>query len=117
MEYGAAVVEQELDVKKFKRLVAILDDALAELKTLGPFQLELAGALEILVVGDSEDSGRPWRSGWVRPFRGCDDLDQHLAQFRPSMGADDDGLAAFELGRIRGETTYLVPQAVSNQIG
>ena len=69
MEHGASVVEQGLDVDELQRLFAILDDPLAEVKAAGAFQLELAGAFEIVAVGGSEDAGRLRWGGWGSVFR------------------------------------------------
>ena len=68
MEHGAPVVEQGLDIDELQRLFAVLDDPLAEVKASGAFQLELAGAFEIVAVGGSEDAGRFRWGGWGERF-------------------------------------------------
>lgn len=118
MEHGApVVVEQRLDVDELQRLFAVPDDPLAEVEASGAFQLEPAGAVEIVTGGSAENAGRFGRGRWRGASRRCFDLDQHLAQFCPAVRADDNGLATFEVGRVRGETAHLMPQAISDQIG
>jgi len=117
MEHGASVVEQRFDVDELQRLFAVPDDPLAEVEASGAFQLEPAGAVEIVTGGGAENAGRFRRGGWGGVSRRCFDLDQHFAQFRPTVRADDNGLATFEVGRVRGETAHLMPQAISDQIG
>jgi hypothetical protein len=118
MEHGApVVVEQRLDVDELQDLFAVPDDPLAEVEASGAFQLEPAGAVEIVAGGGAENPRRFGLEGWRAVSRWCVNLDQHLAQFRPPMRADDNRLATFEVGRVRSETAHLAPQAISDQIG
>jgi hypothetical protein len=117
MEHRAPVVKQRLDVDELQRLFAILDDPLAKVEPSGAFQLEPVGAVEIVTGGGAENAGRIRSGGWGGVSRRYFDLDQHLAQFRPTVRADDHGLTTFQVGRVRGETAHLMPQAIADQIG
>jgi hypothetical protein len=63
MKHGAPVVEQGFDIDKLDRLFAVPDDPLAEVKAFGAFQIEPAGAFEIIAVSGSEDAGHLRRGG------------------------------------------------------
>jgi hypothetical protein len=117
MEHRAPVIKQRLDVDELQRLFAILDDSLAKVEASGAFQLEPAGVVEIVTSGGAENTGRIRQGGCGGVSRRYFDLDQHFAQFCPAVRANDNGLTTFQVGRVRGETAHLMPQAIADQIG
>jgi hypothetical protein len=110
VEHGTTVVEQCLDVNEFKRLVAVLENALAQIETPASFPLELKSLLEIVGIGAPEDarSFRSARRGRVICW-GSFNSNEHFAQFCPAVGADDNHLTPFKVVAIRVETAHLTP--------
>jgi hypothetical protein len=117
VEHRTRFVEQGFDVEQFDRRVTLLDRALTQLEAPRPLKLEAAGVFKIVGSCGSENLGCLGRSAWGNGLLWRrHDLDEDLTKFRPTVRANDDHLAAFEAGRIRGKTADLTPQAVSDQV-